>query len=118
MKQKSWSYKVLEKNREGIHEGQCVMCQNARAIVAHHIAPKADYPELANEVRNGAALCAECHDGIHTTRTEWIVFERLALALPSVSAGRTSLEHLEILIGRIHFNRRCTEEEVRTRFLR
>jgi len=115
----SWSHKVLESNRaDDIHEGKCIMCQTERATVAHHLAPKAQYPELANEVRNGAALCEECHDGIHSTRTEWTVFERLTLALPSVAPGRSAKEHLEILMGRIHLNRMQAEHEVRTRYLR
>lgn len=119
MKALSWSGKVLNNNRTNdCFEGRCIMCDDVEATVAHHICPKAHYPELANEVHNGAALCEACHVGIHKTRTEWIVFERLTLVKGSVAPGRTVKEHLETLMGRIHYNRNCAEAETRTRFLR
>lgn len=41
----------------------CVVCRNTEKLEAHHIAPKAKYPELATFALNGLTLCYDCHRG-------------------------------------------------------
>jgi hypothetical protein len=45
----------------------CQLCLNkfpSRLVQAHHIKPKADYPELAFDADNGICLCKKCHHRI------------------------------------------------------
>lgn len=114
----SWRAKVLERNRRGINGGKCVMCQTKTATEAHHIYPKKDYPELRTEVRNGAALCVECHKGIHTTDTHYKAIDTLTFAMDSVAPGITVKAFLHTLVGRIHQNRQLIEEHKRNNFAR
>lgn len=49
----------------------CVICRSTEALEAHHIAPKAMYPELATFPLNGLTLCYDCHrgtNGVHNKR--------------------------------------------------
>lgn len=40
----------------------CLLCdQRGYSLVAHHIKPFVEYPELGLEVGNGATLCFSCH---------------------------------------------------------
>ena len=50
----------------------CYMCEEAaderRLMHAHHIRPKAEFPELAYNLDNGVCLCARCHiEVVHTS---------------------------------------------------
>lgn len=36
-----------------------------RATIAHHIKPREQYPELALDIKNGMALCKNCHNLMH-----------------------------------------------------
>jgi hypothetical protein len=49
----------------------CVICQSVDRLEAHHIAPKARYPELSAFALNGVTLCYDCHrgtNGVHKKR--------------------------------------------------
>lgn len=35
------------------------------AVIAHHIMPREEYPELQYKVSNGQALCKKCHNRKH-----------------------------------------------------
>jgi 5-methylcytosine-specific restriction endonuclease McrA len=34
-------------------------------VIAHHIKPAKDFPELRYDVSNGICLCVECHHKLH-----------------------------------------------------
>ena len=48
-------------------DGECVFCHRMRGmrerLVAHHILHKGNHPRARYDMRNGIALCAECHTG-------------------------------------------------------
>ena len=46
----------------------CQSCgYKGKKIVAHHIKPFLEYPDLRLEVNNGIALCKDCHTKLHTS---------------------------------------------------
>lgn len=49
----------------------CQHCGDKRGgnLVAHHIKPFADYPELRLDVKNGITLCQSCHHKLHYEAT-------------------------------------------------
>jgi hypothetical protein len=52
----------------------CFMCEerDKHNCDAHHIYPKADYPEKAYDLDNGVAICKDCHYPIvHTSDKSW-----------------------------------------------
>lgn len=53
-----WANKII-----AMFEHKCVMCLSTENLCAHHIAPKANYPALRNDLNNGIALCQWCHLG-------------------------------------------------------
>ena len=44
---------------------RCFFCGSTERVEAHHIKPRALYPELKNSVSNGVALCHNCHLKAH-----------------------------------------------------
>lgn len=58
-----WARHVKESDRN-----MCVLCgrkPNGKywcRLEAHHIKPKADYPQLATDPTNGVSLCRRCHN--------------------------------------------------------
>ena len=44
---------------------KCVKCGLQRHVLAHHIKPKEQFPDLAFDVNNGVTLCRKCHHKIH-----------------------------------------------------
>ena len=59
----------LVKERDGY---KCIQCdyQGAKGdnfMEAHHVVPKAKFPELATELFNGVTYCRPCHKEIHAT---------------------------------------------------
>lgn len=54
-------------------DGSCFMCgcrcKEECPCEAHHIAPKSKYPETAYSLWNGIALCRDCHDIVHSTKS-------------------------------------------------
>ena len=60
----SFSTKVLARDRE-------CPC-GAPATEAHHIYPKADYPEFRNIKENGIGLCTRCHQAIYGIEEDMI----------------------------------------------
>lgn len=62
MQYKRWRYDVYQRDKF-----TCQECATARGgnLVAHHIKPFADFPELRFEVSNGLTLCETCHDALH-----------------------------------------------------
>lgn len=55
-----WSLSV--KRRDGL---QCRYCSSTNRLHAHHIKPKAQYPEYEFDVDNGITLCESCHLNEH-----------------------------------------------------
>ena len=47
---------------------RCDWCLTVDDLEAHHIKPKAQYPELALDISNGQTLCTKHHDEIHSTK--------------------------------------------------
>lgn len=56
---KDWSVAVKAR------DGKCMCCGATTALVAHHIKPKSQYPELKFDVDNGQTLCVDCHKDHH-----------------------------------------------------
>jgi len=42
----------------------CIVCGSTEKLEAHHVKPKAQFPELALEIDNGITLCKKCHNEI------------------------------------------------------
>lgn len=42
----------------------CIICGSTEKLEAHHVKPKAQFPELALEIDNGITLCKKCHNEI------------------------------------------------------
>lgn len=57
---RKWREAVLE--RDG---NECVRCDSAEDLHAHHIYPYSEYPEMREDVDNGVTLCKICHDEFH-----------------------------------------------------
>lgn len=59
---KRWRFDVFSRDHFA-----CQKCGDARGgnLVAHHIKPYADYPELRFDVSNGVTLCEGCHKQEH-----------------------------------------------------
>lgn len=53
---KEWRDKVL--GRDGYI---CQKCGARENLVAHHIGPRDEYPNLKLDINNGVTLCRECH---------------------------------------------------------
>lgn len=73
---RNWSYRI--RSAAG---WRCQMCQREhkatkeRRCEAHHIWPKAKYPALALDYRNGICLCQRCHrQVVHKTWENWDIF--------------------------------------------
>lgn len=56
---KAWKYFVFNRDRS------CVECGSEKMLVAHHIKPYQEYPELRFDVSNGKVLCRSCHSSYH-----------------------------------------------------
>lgn len=54
-----WRKAVIERDK------CCVKCGSKEKLVAHHIKPFAQYPELRLDVDNGVTLCELCHRRLH-----------------------------------------------------
>lgn len=47
----------------------CQMCGAVEGQMdAHHVLPKAQYPELADDIDNGVTLCSPCHKKLHKVK--------------------------------------------------
>jgi 5-methylcytosine-specific restriction endonuclease McrA len=44
---------------------RCINCGSTEKLEAHHILPRAQFPELALKIDNGITLCKKCHNNIH-----------------------------------------------------
>lgn len=42
----------------------CIICGSTEKLEAHHVKPRAQFPELALEPDNGVTLCKKCHNEI------------------------------------------------------
>lgn len=56
---KEWSAAVKAR------DGKCMCCGATTALVAHHVKPKSQYPELKFDLNNGQTLCVDCHKEHH-----------------------------------------------------
>jgi hypothetical protein len=43
----------------------CEWCYSEDSLEAHHILPKAEFPQHALDVKNGRTMCSYCHTMIH-----------------------------------------------------
>ena len=61
---KRWRFDVFARD-----QFTCQECGDARggSLVAHHVKPFADHPELRFEVSNGITLCETCHKKRHSS---------------------------------------------------
>jgi hypothetical protein len=55
----AWGRRVRER------DGRCVVCGELQGLSAHHVWPKAEYPDLALEDWNGETRCGSCHRLAH-----------------------------------------------------
>jgi len=44
----------------------CELCLTTESLEAHHILPKAKYPQFALDLINAQILCTDCHDDVHS----------------------------------------------------
>ena len=51
-----WREEVLKRDNY-----TCQKCGRTDELIAHHLKPRRQYPDLVLEVSNGTTLCAECH---------------------------------------------------------
>jgi len=51
----------------------CVICGSQEKLEAHHILPKALYPDSAYMMINGITLCDDCHLSVHRKNNGWKV---------------------------------------------
>jgi hypothetical protein len=58
-----WAISVYKRDKYICQE--CGIKCRANNIIAHHIKPFADYPELRFDTNNGITLCRSCHKKIH-----------------------------------------------------
>lgn len=42
-------------------DGTCFQCDQTEKLIAHHIFPRSDLPQLSLLLANGVTLCRECH---------------------------------------------------------
>lgn len=69
-----WRKKIFKRDRF-----TCQLCgTQGKTLNAHHIKPKALYPELALDKNNGITLCEECHEIVTGNET---LFEELFFAI-------------------------------------
>lgn len=74
-----WKLEVYKRDR-----GFCQICGrrcNNNNIVAHHIKPFSDYPELRFDIDNGITLCRSCHKKIHSEIGKEYRFQKLEPSL-------------------------------------
>ena len=68
-----WSKAVRERDNN-----VCFMCgkqfNGPGELEAHHILPKAEYPDIHLELWNGITLCRICHDKVHGKADNWIKY--------------------------------------------
>ena len=57
---RSWSINVRDRDNN-----ICQKCGSRNRLHAHHIKPKAEYPDLMYEIKNGITLCCQCHAESH-----------------------------------------------------
>lgn len=63
----TWRRKVLKRDWH-----RCQFCASEQSLHAHHIKPKLYYPELALDIKNGLALCRDCHYFVHYGEAEHV----------------------------------------------
>ncbi|KKN08636.1 hypothetical protein LCGC14_1054770 [marine sediment metagenome] len=56
----SWS-----KTIKSLDNYMCKSCNSMKNIMAHHLCPKSDFPELSLDLDNGVTLCKKCHTVVH-----------------------------------------------------
>lgn len=78
----SWSYRKSPEYKEWRNivferdDWTCKIC-GARGgkLVAHHVLPQKDYPELIYDIENGATLCDDCHTHkVNGHEYEWVSY--------------------------------------------
>lgn len=64
-----WTY--LVKERDGYKCAECEFqgTKGKKDVDAHHVVPKAKFPELATVLLNGVTLCKPCHKEIHSVQS-------------------------------------------------
>ena len=53
------------KEVKAIWDNKCAYCGKTIKLEAHHIKSRTKYPEIANDLTNGIALCHDCHLRAH-----------------------------------------------------
>lgn len=71
-----WARMVKE-----LGECECAICGATSNLQAHHILPRSQYPEYANDLNNGLCLCRRCHYLYHngkydSTGDQWQGIQR------------------------------------------
>lgn len=61
--------KALVRAEVFARDKKCQVCKTKgnrwNPLTIHHIKPKVDYPELANDPKNCTLLCRDCHHIMH-----------------------------------------------------
>ena len=60
---RSVEYKQWQKAVKGV--GYCRVCGSGQNLEAHHVLPKAKYPQFTFDISNGMCLCKVCHANLH-----------------------------------------------------
>ena len=61
----SFALQTWSKTIKKLDNYMCKLCDSTENLHAHHILPKALFPELSLSVDNGITLCEECHGKTH-----------------------------------------------------
>lgn len=60
-----YARQVWSKTIKKLDNNMCKLCDSRENLNAHHIMPKALFPELSLDLDNGVTLCNKCHSDVH-----------------------------------------------------
>ena len=60
-----WALLYWSRSIKKLDNNMCKICDSTEKLHAHHLFPKALFPEMALDINNGITLCNKCHYRIH-----------------------------------------------------
>lgn len=64
-----WALRSWGNTIKKLDKYMCKLCDSKENLHAHHIQPKAKFPEISLELDNGITLCKDCHKIVHGFET-------------------------------------------------
>lgn len=83
---------------KGLAGNRCVICGSGQRVEAHHVMPKAQYPEYALDVENGLCLCHNCHYMYHNGKYGYSGDDWQGMLPPDYDAYEKVKEYKEGLV--------------------